>query len=526
MHTPAPNNTKPTTTPARRIPRRAVHLPFALPYTIIITILLAATVTLTAEPPSPADELATPSPGIPSQTPGITTIDPTPQRQGDPIAGLHYLLHGDYIGSGIPLDLYELLSPPDPNFTPPITRDPPADRHPLSVNVFDMPSGIQVVAGITCLGCHASTFDGQYIIGLGNSTMDWSDGSPFPSAQLRTLAAASHPPGSPGWNALSQFLRGVDATSTRVTTPFRGVNPAFRIEEVAAAHRIPHTLKWSTRPVFAVPDRVFASDVPPWWHLKKKHALYYNAAGRGDFTKLIQQINVVGIDDADDAKRHNTHMADLLAFIQSIEPPPYPNPIDMELAAEGRLVFANNCAECHGTYPWQDDTTWTYPNKLIPIDIVGTDPEYARAQAESQLSRWFNASWYARTEPKAWATPSLAYIAPPLDGIWITAPYLHNGSIPTIEALLDSTRRPTRWQRSFRDDDYDFQALGWRYQTINPAPPHAPNAPDAPNATQQLPDPTTYYDTTLPGFGNQGHEYGDDLTDTERAALIEYLKTL
>lgn len=449
---------------------------------------------------------------------GVRSIVATPQVIGNADKGRDYLLHGDFIGSGLPLQLFRLLDPPDPEQGSEIPRRGNADLFSLDLNAFEMPTGVEVVAGVTCLGCHGSTFNGEFIVGLGNTSMEWaSAGSRFPSAEIRGLAAvAGYPPGSPGWEALTQYLRGVDAVHGRVDTPFRGVNPAFRLEEVAAAHRVPSTLKWSQRRVYPVPDRVVASAVPAWWNLKKKNALYYTGSGRGDFGKLIQQINVVAIEDAEDAARINTHMADLLAFIKTIEPPPYPHAINEELAAAGRLVFASNCAECHGTYAWGDDPSWTYPNKLVPVDIVGTDPEYARVQVESGLSRWFNASWYARTEPFARSEPSMAYIAPPLDGIWITAPYLHNDSVPTLEALLDSTKRPTYWRRSFRDDDYNFNTVGWNYQTI----------PVDEQARPTRPLDRNTYDTTIPGYGNQGHDYGDHLSDTERRALIEYLKTL
>ena len=40
---------------------------------------------------------------------------------------------------------------------------------------------------------------------------------------------------------------------------------------------------------------------------------------------------------------------------------------------------------------------------------------------------------------------------PPLDGVWATAPYLHNGSVPTLEAVLKSSDRPALWQRKLRE---------------------------------------------------------------------------
>jgi hypothetical protein len=98
-------------------------------------------------------------------------------------------------------------------------------------------------------------------------------------------------------------------------------------------------------------------------------------------------------------------------------------------------------------------------------------------------------------------------VAPPLDGVWATAPYLHNGSVPTLTALLDSRQRPARWRRDHASDVYDLRAVGWPYT--------AGTAGDAQT-----------YDTTLPGYGAGGHTFGDALDAAQRSALLEYLKTL
>ena len=110
------------------------------------------------------------------------------------------------------------------------------------------------------------------------------------------------------------------------------------------------------------------------------------------------------------------------------------------------------------------------------------------------------------------------YQAPPLDGVWATAPYFHNGSAPTVYHVLNSAARPRVFTRSYRTgaDEYDPDRLGWKI-TVLEAPPPA----DAPEFERRK-----VYDTTLPGRDNGGHTYGDDLTDDDRWAVIEYLKTL
>jgi beta-mannanase len=80
--------------------------------------------------------------------------------------------------------------------------------------------------------------------------------------------------------------------------------------------------------------------------------------------------------------------------------------------------------------------------------------------------------------------------------------------VPTIEAVLNSKLRPTYWTRDFDSIKYDYEKLGWQFQTLS------------------APGDKYIYNTTLPGYGNYGHDFGDHLTDAERKAVIEYLKTL
>jgi len=107
------------------------------------------------------------------------------------------------------------------------------------------------------------------------------------------------------------------------------------------------------------------------------------------------------------------------------------------------------------------------------------------------------------------------YVAPPLDEVWATAPYLHNGSVPTLGDLLDSEQRPDHWRRSFGTDltkDYDCERVGWKTDRD----PEAQGAFDA----------RRIYDSAKPGYGNRGHTFGDPLSASDRKALLEYLKTL
>jgi hypothetical protein len=201
----------------------------------------------------------------------------------------------------------------------------------------------------------------------------------------------------------------------------------------------------------------------------------------------------------------------------SVESPKYPFPVDTGRAALGGKLFTKHCARCHGTY----GAEWTYPNKVVPLDEIGTDPRLAASFSERNV-RHYNESWFAR-EAGPDGRPFLVsdtrgYQAPPLDGVWATAPYFHNGSAPTVYHVLNSAARPKVFTRSYRtgEEAYDPLRLGWK-MTI----PDQPPAADVSEFERRK-----VYDTARPGQGNGGHTYGDDLTEDERLAVIEYLKTL
>ncbi|MEQ9617025.1 MAG: c-type cytochrome [Phycisphaerales bacterium] len=434
------------------------------------------------------------------------SLPETEQRSGAVNPGRDYLLTGDANGSGMPRLLFDALGLAR-NATPRLERDGDNANLPHTMTAFTDAHGVDVVAMVNCLACHAQELNGELVIGLGNSLADWTAGVAIDTAALRAVGAFMTSPDTPERASYLDFIRGAEALAGRMHTPFRGVTPAFRIEELAASQRDPRTLAWTEEPVFEPLPRPLGSDVPPWWHVRKKNALYSTAIGRGDFATLLQQIGVVGLKDADQARRINERMPDLVAYLGSIEPPAYPHEIDLELARRGEAVFTDHCAKCHGTY----DTFGaeeTYPNKLVHVETVGTDSEYARSLVESPFAAWYNASVFAELGNGSSAEPTMAYVAPPLDGIWATAPYFHNGSVPKLEQVIDSTTRPTLWRRTFDASDYDTINPGWNYTEPDKA------------------IDTNTYNTTIPGYGNEGHTFGDELSDDERRALIEYLKTL
>ncbi|MDB2607186.1 c-type cytochrome, partial [Zobellia sp.] len=262
-------------------------------------------------------------------------------------------------------------------------------------------------------------------------------------------------------------------------------------------------------PYISIIDEVIPTDVPAWWLLKKKNAMFYHAMGREDFCKSFIGSSLLTLDDKTKAEELDPKMPDVLAYIYSLEAPSYPFEIDAELAEQGKPVFEENCIKCHGTYGESEE----YPNLLVALSTIGTDASLSDlyttpSEANDYFLDWFNTGWFGTGEAGLEFDAEGGYIAPPLDGVWATAPYFHNGSVANIAEVLNSLERPKYWSRSFNSADYDQSNLGWIY-------------------TEQIAkiDSETY-DTTLKGYGNGGHTFGDNLTEPQRFALLEYLKTL
>jgi hypothetical protein len=99
------------------------------------------------------------------------------------------------------------------------------------------------------------------------------------------------------------------------------------------------------------------------------------------------------------------------------------------------------------------------------------------------------------------------YCSPPLDGLWLRAPYLHNGSVPNLRELLEPEERRSKF--FYRGYDVYDSANGGFIVT----------GAEAERNGWRL-------DVTERGNGNGGHTYGTDLSPEDKAALLEYLKQL
>lgn len=183
---------------------------------------------------------------------------------------------------------------------------------------------------------------------------------------------------------------------------------------------------------------------------------------------------------------------------ETIRPPKYPFAIDRSAAKRGVVHFETKCASCHGG-PESD-------KRLYPVAEVGTDPHRAALFTEKQ-AEGFN-KFLAELEavgyepPKEFGVRSTGkYWAATLSGVWARSPYLHNGSVRTMQELL---KPPAERAKTFKRGSQEYSASEMGYT-----------------------DAGAYVlDTSGEGNSNAGHDYGTKLTNEQKRELLEYLKTL
>jgi mono/diheme cytochrome c family protein len=173
--------------------------------------------------------------------------------------------------------------------------------------------------------------------------------------------------------------------------------------------------------------------------------------------------------------------------------PRFPAPVSAESAQRGRAIFSRErCDVCH-------DPAGAQFGQVTEIGEIGTDRDRFDVFSPELLRQFASVG-----EGKDWQfrhyRKSGGYVNLPLDGVWARAPYLHNGSVPTIEALLrPAAERPRQFYRGCTK--VDTARVGFACTA------------------------GFLFDTGLRGNSNAGHEYGTAITQSERRDLVEYLKT-
>jgi mono/diheme cytochrome c family protein len=306
--------------------------------------------------------------------------------------------------------------------------------------------------------------------------------------------------------------------------------------------------KFNLRPVNA------PVSVPPLWNVDKFAWLHANANTNSVIQRSIGEAIGVGATFQQDGTTSVNIVNQMLIEeqIQKLTAPRWPEEfgkLDADRVSRGRIIYQRLCAECHD--PREVDSNGLFNSPLSSLDEIGTYPNVAfnfdfpltaqdgktttmsaaiaevlnglqksareqfTAQDPQNAARM--AALEARHVPVKWRntmteTGGSVYPAKPLDGIWATAPYLHNGSVPSLWALLTPADRPKTFPVGQKD--YNPKFVGFEL--------------DRAKITSQPGLVLFELDTSIPGNSSSGHEgerFGTMLRPAEKLDLIEYLKT-
>ena len=135
---------------------------------------------------------------------------------------------------------------------------------------------------------------------------------------------------------------------------------------------------------------------------------------------------------------------------------------------------------------------------MIPVAEVGTDSHRLDMWTPESSATAYNAYGQGTTGSSRRFRTTGGYVSVPLEGLWLRAPYLHNGSVPSLADLLETPdHRPRRFWRG-----YDVYDPAKRRLRLRPAP--------TPNVLGTL------LDVAQPGNGNGGHLYGTELSPEDK----------
>ncbi|MBD66189.1 MAG: hypothetical protein CME62_13340 [Halobacteriovoraceae bacterium] len=220
------------------------------------------------------------------------------------------------------------------------------------------------------------------------------------------------------------------------------------------------------------------------------------------------------------AKAHIPQVRKVVDYLLSAKRPRFPGKIDPLKARAGEKVFINKCASCHGQYSaLQEDLLApklvSFPNKLVTLKQIGTDSsrvdvideEFKTAVESSVMGEYIQ------------VVQNKGYIAPILTSLWMSAPYLHNGSVPTLFELMNPSKRKEKFQVG--GHKLNFKTVGIEHEKKNMQGVWVYTGNYKPWSNPEV------YDTKSPGRSNKGHlSPFDTMSDEDKQSLLEYLKLL
>ena len=384
-------------------------------------------------------------------------------------------------------------------------------RHPRPIGTSYTPGRIARV-GLNCATCHVGTYreapdsPRQIVSGMPGIHMDLQGYANFltacandPRFNYGTLMAAIRKENPDiGWSERLLYKLFVVGATKRGILERARENAWFDRRPPFGPGRVDTFNPYKVMLKLPIDDVVGTVDLPSLWNQRMRARMWLHWDGNNDSVEERNKSAAIGAGATPDSLDLES-MKRIEDWILDLKPPSYPAArIDKAKADEGRLVWEQACAGCHAVGS-------PLVGQVTKLGDVGTDAERLNSFTPD-LARGMNTIG----EGKPWRFNHFrktdGYANMPLDGLWLRAPYLHNGSVPTLRALLFPEERPAAFYRGY--DVYDWTNVGF--------------VSSGPEAEQN----GVRYDTTLKGNSNAGHAYGATLSREARERLLEYLKTL
>ncbi len=496
--------------------------------------------------------------------------------------GLHEIYSGRMFHSAVPLSMLDALAAADAERKAELGYDPTSPEGKFySAGTLPSPPNRDTDPGIAlgqskferdganlvnfnCFACHAGVVDGRVVAGLGNNNVmqriPGANGAKGPN-MFRLASALKTDSERKAMAAMMQDMGGVSPVVPEITNRGDNYGPfavwAFGAQLADPAKTGLLTSREKTEYVALIESSMSPPvDPMPWWLMKYKVRDYWYGDGRPTDAAHFS-LNFSGAHEGIN-ENHASHVASTakaLAFARETQSPLFSESLDAALVQKGADLFHGRtkpadtssfktCSECHGAYtkkpsnldfskPGSWDVAYKGSEELKAVRTDGAYNEIVQkyrpiAEHISKLAAYYEAKGTPELAPIDDPLPGKGYVAPPLVGVWATAPYFHNGSVPTIEAVLNSKERPEIWKRNPSPHAYDRKRLGLDHTAVSRADydASAAAATAAPYKSKTALDQMFIYDTKGFGRGNMGHIHGDSLSTEERAAIIEFLKSL
>lgn len=289
-------------------------------------------------------------------------------------------------------------------------------------------------------------------------------------------------------------------------------------------------------PVNYMPENSSATDIMSVWRQADQKVTHWSGDMKaGIFASAAGSYAVTG---GSIAAMDHPAVARSYAFIEALPAPVYPFDVDVARATRGEALFQKACASCHEADKvdvMDAGTDMSRSNAFNDFTLLRFDADLSvsscfsdpACKLDTTALADFAGRYTCSGETCEMQTPvttrnalvdnrGKGYKSTILDGIWARAPYLHNGSVPTLYHLLRPAKRPGKFCQGRADYDQAMVGFGWDLKG------------DGCPANSLVYTVVNAADAARVGYikSNLGHTYGEDLTDDEVEDLLAFLKTL